>query len=93
MIIWWIFRSNSEEIPNEEDVLASTQTIPPEKTSSLPIEVDDKKEEKINGIGSTEAINPKDKMINKEKMERGGSARGRDQQKKTDWKRWSQRTR
>ena len=62
MIIWWFFRSNSEEIPNE-DVLASTQTIPPEETSNLPIEVDAKKEEKINGIGSTEAINPKDKII------------------------------
>jgi hypothetical protein len=43
--------------------LASTQTILPEKTSNLPVEVDDKKEEKINGIGSTEAINPKDKII------------------------------
>ena len=43
--------------------MASTQTIPPEKTSNLPIEVDDKREEKINGIGSTEAINPKDKII------------------------------
>ena len=62
MIIWWFFRTNSEEIPNE-DVLASTQTIPPEETSNLPIEVDAKKEEKINGIGSTEAINPKDKII------------------------------
>ena len=40
--------------------MASTQTIPPEETSNLPIEVDAKKEEKINGIGSTEAINPKD---------------------------------
>ena len=29
----------------------------------MPIEVDDKKEEKINGIGSTEAINSKDKII------------------------------
>ena len=43
--------------------MASTQTIPSEKTSNLPIEVDAKKEEKINGIGSTEAINPKDKII------------------------------
>ena len=42
--------------------MASTQTIPPEKTSNLPMEVDDKREEKINGIGSTEAINPKDKI-------------------------------
>ena len=43
--------------------MASTQTIPPEETSNLPIEVDAKKEEKINGIGSTEAINPKDEII------------------------------
>ena len=43
--------------------MASNHTIPPEKTSNLPIEVDDKKEEKINGIGSTEAINSKDKII------------------------------
>merc|ERR1719483_1426734 len=54
--------SNSEEIP-KVDVLALTQTIPPEETSNLPIEVDAKKEEKINGIGSTEAINPKDEII------------------------------
>ena len=62
MKISWIFRSNSEEIPNV-DVLASTQTVPPENTSNLPIEVDAKKEEKINGIGSTEAITPKDEII------------------------------
>ena len=43
--------------------MASPPTIPPEETSNLPIEVDAKKEEKINGIGSTEAINPKDKII------------------------------
>ena len=62
MIISWIFRSNSEEIP-KVDVLTSTQTIPPEETSNLLIEVDAKKEENMNGIGSTEAITPKDEII------------------------------
>ena len=43
--------------------MASTQTIPPEDTSTSPEEIDAKTEEKINGIGSTEAITPKDKII------------------------------
>ena len=71
---FWIFRSNSEEIP-KIDVLASPQTIPPEETSNLPIEVDANKEEKKNGIGSTEAINPKDKIIHDTNGTNGTSPR------------------
>ena len=71
---FWIFRSNSEEIP-KIDVLASPQTIHTEETSNLPIEVDAKKEEKINGIGSTEAINPKDKIIHDTNGTNGTSPR------------------